>query len=160
MKQIAILGAAAFMAVVLGFAGPASADHKGFNHGKGGSKPDPSATVGSIELGIACSFDNGTLTIESLVYDTSGDDGSFYGKINVLVEAFEKPDGGSVNFTSRGSVSYNGAYLDFYATDYWGGLSFGLEDELTGVVKVTGIDGSLYGVTYYDTCDSDQIVVF
>lgn len=159
MKQIAILGAAAFMAVVLGFAGSASAAHKGFNHGKGGSKPDPSATVNSPGVGLACSFDNGTLTIESWVFDTSGDDGSFYGKINVLVEAFEKPEG-FVNYTSVGSVSYNGVYLDFYAEDFFGGLSFGMEDELTGVVKVTGVDGSLYGVTYYDTCDSDQIVVF
>ena len=79
MKQIAILGAAAFMAVVLGFAGPASADHKGFNHGKGGSKPDPSATGNSSAVWIACSFDNGTLTIESWVEDTSGE-GSFYGR--------------------------------------------------------------------------------
>ena len=63
-------------------------------------------------------------------------------------------------FTSSGSVSYNGVSLDFYAMDYFGGLSFGLEDELTGVVKVTGVDGSLYGVTYYNSCDSDQIVVF
>jgi hypothetical protein len=159
MKQIAILGAAAFMAVVLGFAGPASADHKGFNHGKGGSKPDPSSGIISGAVALECSFDTGTLTIESWYFDTSGE-GSFYGKIDVLVEAFEKPDGGSVNFTSSGSVSHNGVSPYFYAKDTFGGLSFGLEDDLTGVVTVTGVDGSLYGVTLYETCDSEQIVVF
>ena len=115
-----------------------------------------------MDVTIVCTFDEATstLTIASDVADVTGDGGTFTGLIDVRVECFEKLDS-VLNFSSCGFETHGGVGVPFDDTDdFDGGLSFspGGEDDLTGVVTVTEVAGSLDGRTLFATCDSDDII--
>ena len=161
MRTLASLLAVAAIAA-FGFAGTAQASHKVFSHGGPGSGNNRGALINSVDVTIVCtfSFDNGTgtLTIVSDVADVTGDGDTFDGEINVNVQAYFKADGAGT-FTLDGAVLHLGENVPFADSDDFSGLSFGAEDDLTGVVTVTEVDGSLDGRTFFATCDSDEITV-
>ncbi len=146
-----------------GFAGTAQASHKGFSHGVTSNN---SGGGNSVDVTIACTFDEATstLSIDSDVADVTGDGGTFSGMIDVRVECFEKADG-DPTFSSCGFETHGGVGVPFNDTDdFDGGLSFspGGEDDLTGVVTVTGstdTPGSLDFRTFFANCDTEQITV-
>ena len=156
MRTLASLLAVAAIAA-FGFAGTAQASHKGFSHGVTSNN---SGGGNSVDVTIVCTFDisDGTLTIDSAVLDVTGDGATFNGTINVNVQAFDKGDG-DANFALSGAVLRNGENVPFAASDDFGGLTFAAEEDLTGVVTVTEVAGSLNGRTLFATCDSDDITV-
>ncbi|GEM_PF-6109602 len=156
MKTFSTLIAAATV-MAFAFAGAAMADHKGFSHG---STPDNSRGGNSVDVTIICTYDGsiagGTLTIDSAVVDVTGDGGTFSGLVDVTVQAWKKADG-AVNFNLHGQVFRADQPVPFAETDLFSPLSFGGEDDLTGVVIVEGVDGSLKGRTLRASCDNEQI---